>query len=342
MCKASNEPGGPKRCSADMRARAQESHDRVAALEQREREIEELLDTRRTYGSEAAFRAALNTRIREIARTSGVDSAEVARRFALQQFVSRLFDRDPESWLVTGGTALQFRTAEARATADLDLAATRGVEDLTAALTAASRRRAGEHGDFVVAVSPGSGPGAFTGKITYLLNGSRFSVAKLDVAAGRQFPFEPDTLVPDPVVAIDDVRPMSRVRTYSVSSHVADKIAAMYELHGSSGESPSTRSHDLADIVILSRCARVDAEELRAAVRGQEQRRGLVVPTPLSLPSEQWRRSYPARVAQAGLPAELRDADAALVEADRFVGAVLDGRVQAGTWDPDRRSWNPL
>ncbi|WP_169716495.1 nucleotidyl transferase AbiEii/AbiGii toxin family protein, partial [Mycobacterium timonense] len=84
----------------------------------------------------------------------------------------------------------------------------------------------------------------------------------LDVAAGRAFPFERDTLVPDPVVAIDDVRPMSKVRTYAVASHLADKVAAMYEVHGSSGASPSTRSHDLADIVILSRCARVDAEEL--------------------------------------------------------------------------------
>ena len=44
--------------------------------------IEELLDARRTYGSEAAFRAALNTRIREIARTTGVDSAEVAQAAA--------------------------------------------------------------------------------------------------------------------------------------------------------------------------------------------------------------------------------------------------------------------
>ena len=109
-------------------------------------------------------------------------------------------------------------------------------------------------------------------------------MAKLDVVVGRRFPFEPDTLVPDPVVAIDDVRPMSAVRRYAVCSHVADKVAAMDELHGSSGESPSTRSHDLADIVIFSRCARVDAEELRAAVHGQEQRRGVVVPTPLSLP----------------------------------------------------------
>jgi hypothetical protein len=322
-----------------MRARAQESHDRVAALEHRQHEIEKMLDAGRTYGSEKAFRAALNARIREIARCTGSDGSEVARRFALQQFVSRIFDRDPQPWLVTGGTALQFRTTAARSTSDLDLAVSRGVEDLTAALTAASRRRAGEHGEFVVAVSAGSGVGAFSGKITYMLNGSRFAVSKLDVAVGREFPFEPDTLVPDPVVAIDDVRPMSKVRTYAVASHLADKVAAMYEAHGSTGASPSTRSHDLADIVILSRCAGVDAEELRDAVRGQERRRGVVVPTPLVLPSQQWRRSYPARVADAGLPAELRDADAALAEADRFLGAVLDGRIQAGIWDPDRRVW---
>lgn len=342
MCKSSNEPGGPKRCSADTRARAQESADRVTELEERREQLEKQLDSARTYSSEAAFRAALNSRIRVVARQAGLDSVEVARRFALQQFVSRLFDRDPESWLVTGGTALQFRTAEARTTADLDLAAAGMVDDLTAVLTEAVRRRAGEHGDFVVSLTPAGGPGSFTGKIIYRLNGSRFAVAKLDVAAGRRFPFEADTMIPEPVVAIDDVRSMPPVRTYAVASHAADKVAAMYELHGSSGSSPSTRSHDLADIVILSRCAVVDAEELRAAVRDQEQRRGVAVPSPLVLPSEQWRSSYPARVATAGLPAELCDADSALAEADRFVGAVLDGRVQSGTWDPHRREWLPV
>jgi hypothetical protein len=212
------------------------------------------------------------------------------------------------------------------------------VDDVTAALRSASQRRGGEHGDFVVEVSS-SGPGAFTGKINYRLNGIRFAVAKLDVAAGREFPFEPDVLVPDPVVQIDDVRPMSGVRAYPVAAHLADKVAAMYEMHGASGASPSTRSHDLADIVILSRCAIVDARELRAAVRAQEARRGVAVPSPLELPSALWRRSYPSRLVGAGLPAELSDVDAALAEADRFLGAVLDGRVQSGTWDPQRREW---
>jgi hypothetical protein len=74
-------------------------------------------------------------------------------------------------------------------------------------------------------------------------------------------------------------------------------------------------------------------------VRAQEARRGVAVPSPLELPSALWRRSYPSRLVGAGLPAELSDVDAALAEADRFLGAVLDGRVQSGTWDPQRREW---
>lgn len=338
MCKASGEPGGPKRCSADARARAQQSHDQVEELERRAREISAQLDAGRTYGSEQAFRAALNTRIRAIAKDTGADGVEIARRFALQQFISRLFDRYPAAFVVTGGTALQFRTEEARTTADLDLAATAMVDDLSAALNAAGQRRGGEHGDFQVSVTATS-PGSFTGRILYRLNGARFAVAKLDVVVGRDFPFDPDVVVPAPIVAIDDVLPMPRVRAYAVASHVADKVAAMYETHGSAGTSPSTRSHDLADIVILSRCAVVDAGELRAAVRGQEARRGVTIPTPLLLPSAEWRRSYPARVAAGGAPDELRDVDDALAAADRFVGAVLDGRVESGTWDPHQRAW---
>jgi hypothetical protein len=338
MCKASDEPGGPKRCSADARARAQLSHDHVEELEQRAREISAQLDAGRTYGSEEAFRAALNTRIRAVSREMGAGGAEIGRRFALQQFISRLFDRYPSAFVVTGGTALQFRTQEARSTADLDLAATAMVEDLSVALNAAGQRRGGEHGDFEVSVAATS-PGSFTGRVLYRLNGARFAVAKLDVVLGREFPFDPDVVVPEPVLTIDDVLPMPPVRAYAVASHVADKVAAMYETHGSAGTSPSTRSHDLADIVILSRCAVVDARELRAAVRGQEARRGISIPSPLVLPSDGWRLSYAARVAASGAPVELRDVDDALAAAERFVGAVLDGRVESGTWDPHQRAW---
>ncbi|WP_224160494.1 nucleotidyl transferase AbiEii/AbiGii toxin family protein, partial [Prevotella lacticifex] len=47
----------------------------------------------------------------------------MARAFVLQQFSSRLFRSDSaEQWVLTGGTALQYRSTEARPTADADLA----------------------------------------------------------------------------------------------------------------------------------------------------------------------------------------------------------------------------
>ena len=75
----------------------------------------------------------------------------------------------------------------------------------------------------------------------------------------------------------------------------------------------------------------------QCGARGQEARRGVTVPSPPLLCSGEWQRGYPARVAAGGAWAELRDIDDALAAADRFVGAVLDGRVQAGTWGPLRR-----
>lgn len=340
MCKAAHEDGGPKRCSADARARAQQSQQQFERLQYWHGELESALDAARTYKSEAAFRAALNSKLSALAQRTGGSQQDLSRRFALQLFVSRLFDRDPARWLVTGGTALQFRTPqEARPTADLDLALRETTADLQTALGDATRRRAGEHGDFVVAVHPGDSPAAFSGKITYQLGGTRFAVAKLDVVAGRRFPFAADVLRPPLVVAIDDLRPMAEVRTYPVASHVADKVAAMYELHGANGTSSSTRSHDLADITILARCCSVQAQDLRAAVRAEELRRGIRVPSQLRLPSEAWRQTYPSRVRDAGLPDALRDVGSALDLANRFVGAVLAGRVTSGRWDPGLGRW---
>lgn len=209
-----------------MRVRAQAGQDRVRQLEVQEEQLQGQLDAGRTYQSEEGFRAALNARIRQAARSSGLDHAEIARRFALQQFTSRLFAYDPESWLVTGGTALQFRSDEARPTADLDLAVTGELGHLQELLVQASRRRAGEHGDFTVVLSP-CGSGSFTGKITYFLNGARFAVAKIDIATHREFPFPPDILRPSPVLEIDDTLPLAEIRTYAVASHLADKVAAI-------------------------------------------------------------------------------------------------------------------
>lgn len=337
MCRSPEEPGGPRRCSADARRRYEQAQRRVEELQAANEHLTGELDGIRTYRSERAFRAALNDRIRDIAADMGLAHNDLARRFALQQFISRIFSADPDSWVITGGTALQFRTPEARPTADVDLAVTREIADIAEQLRVASARRGGEHGDFQVDVrGVPTNPGFYTGRITYLLNGTRFAVAKIDIAAHRELPVRPDSITPDPVLLIDDTWPMPAVSTMSVPTHLADKLAAMHERHN---DLPSSRAHDLADMLIISRSCTVDAGELWQAIEVQRQRRNITIPEVLQLPSPDWRSTYRNRVSQSGLPTGLRDADAALAEVNAFLGPVLSGRIANGVWDPVSRRW---
>ncbi|WP_137811582.1 nucleotidyl transferase AbiEii/AbiGii toxin family protein, partial [Gordonia sp. GAMMA] len=76
------------------------------------------------YASEEAFRAGLKARLSAEARTSRFSRDELAQTVTLQLFLARLFrSPDADQWILTGGTALQFRApTQARPTADADLA----------------------------------------------------------------------------------------------------------------------------------------------------------------------------------------------------------------------------
>lgn len=337
MCRSPDEPGGPRRCPVDARRGYERARQLVGDLEAANERLTAELDAILTYRSEQAFRAALNDRIREVAADLGLAHNDLARRFALQQFISRIFSADPHSWVIAGGTALQFRTSEARPTADVDLAVTRQIYDIADQLRTASARRGGEHGHFQVDVrGVPTNPGFYTGRIAYTLNGTRFAVAKIDIAAQRELPVQPDSITPEPVLRIDDTWPMPPISTMSVPTHLADKLAAMHERHNGL---PSSRAHDLADMLIISRSCTVEASELRQAIEFQKQQRNIAIPEVLQLPSPDWRSTYRNRVSQSGLPVGLRDADAALAEVNAFLGPVLGGCVTAGHWDPVRRRW---
>jgi hypothetical protein len=130
------------------------------------------------------------------------------------------------------------------------------------------------------------------------------------------------------------------MRIYPVALHLADKVAAMYEHHGPDGTTPSTRPHDLADIIILSRSTSVDAAVLRAAVREQELRRHITVPVPLTIPNSDWERTYQERVRHTALPTDLHDLASAMAEANRFLAPALSGTAN-NAWDPTTGGWAP-
>lgn len=289
--------------------------------------------------SEAAFRASLQARLRNAAANSAWSLQELTRAFALQQFSARLFrSQAGQRWVLTGGTALQYRTSEARPTADADLAARSESGDLLAELEAATQPEVGEPGRFHITITPGRTPGIHTGTLVYLLDGSRVATASIDITVDRPMALPPDLLTPTPVVVIEGLPELPPMRIYPVALHLADKVAAMYEHHGPDGTTASTRPHDLADIIILSRSATVDAGALRTAIADQEQRRGITVPVPLTIPSPGWAQTYSERVRHTTLPPELHDVRTALATANEFLEPVLTGAA-TGNWDPATRAW---
>ncbi|MGW8812957.1 nucleotidyl transferase AbiEii/AbiGii toxin family protein [Gordonia terrae] len=293
------------------------------------------------YASEEAFRAGLKARLSAQARTSRFSRDELAQTVTLQLFLARLFrSPDADQWILTGGSALQFRApTQARPTTDADLATRLDAEHMQRSLRQAAHPGPGDFGEFDIAIIPTRSPGLFAGRIRYNIAGQRFSDATLDIATHREMLLPPETISPNPVLALDELDPMPVIRMQAAAEAVADKVAALYELHGTHGDSPSTRAHDLVDLVILARTQSFDAEQLCAAIRHQEHRRDLTIPVPLVLPNPIWERDYPARAAHSGLPAHLHQAHAALAAANSLIEPILTGATGNSQWNPDDGMW---
>ncbi|OCW87507.1 hypothetical protein A8M60_01705 [Nocardia farcinica] len=293
------------------------------------------------YASEEAFRAGLRARLSAEARTNRFSRDELAQTVTLQLFLARLFrSPDADQWILTGGTALHFRApTQARPTADADLATRLDAEHMQRSLRQAAQPGPGDFGEFDVRITATRSPGLFAGRIHYNIAGQRFSNAKLDIATHREMLLPPEMLSPHPVLALDELDPMPVIRMQAAAEAVADKVAALYELHGPHGDTPSTRAHDLVDLVILARTQSFDAEQLHTAIRHQEHRRGLTIPVPLVLPNPTWERDYPQHAVHSGLPAHLHQADAALAAANSLIEPILTDATGNGQWNPDDGAW---
>lgn len=294
------------------------------------------------YASEEAFRASLKVRLSRLARETRYSRDELARTFTLQLFLARLFrSPDADKWVLTGGTALQFRApTEARPTADADLATHLDRADLTQSLAEVAAPRPGEYGHFELTVGGTDTPGLFTGRLRYVLAGQRFSDATLDLATHRELLFAPQKITPQALVAVDELRHMPAIAVNSAAEALADKVAALYELHGPRGTTPSTRAHDLVDLIIIARTQHLDSDNVRTAITAEQARRGIRIPMPLTNPNPMWERDYPDRARHSGLPSELHSLTAALATANDFLEPVMSAQItNRSQWEPGTQRW---
>lgn len=134
---------------------------------------------------------------------------------------------------------------------------------------------------------------------------------------------------------------MPEFALYPLPAQIADKVCAMYGRYGRDG-GPSTRYHDLVDLVLIISAWRFPADVLARGLSQESERRGLVLPAAMSVPSVGgWSAGYEAIARTvSGLPGGgVLTLDSALVVAGRCLDPILSNQVVLGFWDPDAGRW---
>jgi len=296
------------------------------------------MSTTRSYGSPAAFRTALTDKLKLKAESSQWTLPQLQRQMAYDRLLERLYLVD-DGWVVKGATALLARDIGVRATIDIDVYRKAALDVAEADLRQAATTDIGDWFTFEI--------------------GSAQAVA--DAAAGMRLPvkayigatvwasFHVDLVGSDITMTgqPDDVPPLARVvmpdvdqhgyRAYPLVDHIADKVAAMFELHGAM-DVPSTRYKDLVDLVAIVIAVSVNAEPQMTALRSEADRRSLNLPARFAVPDRDlWEPGYAAEAGRSLLPVA-HTLDEALTTVAPFLDPLLDGTA-AGTWDPQRGRW---
>lgn len=273
----------------------------------------------REYASPAAFRAAVETRLRHRARRLEIPAYIVRRQTGLERLMVRLTKVAPDRWALKGGFGLETRLGDkARVSVDLDADHVHGADSARADLQRAAVEDVGDHFGFAVTGSEPLREAGVDLAVRYKLESS---------IAGRSFePLQVDVTIvaPDPWDAQPARRPgllaelgldPIEILLIPLERQVAEKLHALTRTYKSGG---TTRARDLVDLLLIHEHERVDVALLRDVIRRVFDRRATqAVPERLPLPPRDLSVAYRREAEQIGIVPELE-------EAHRFVAAWLD------------------
>lgn len=292
----------------------------------------------RGYGSPAAFRRALTDKLRANAETSRWTLSQLQRQMAYDRLLERLYLVD-EGWVVKGATALLARDIGVRATIDIDVYREAARDVAGADLRAAATKDIGDWFAFEIgaARSVADAAAGVRFPVTAYIGTTVWASFHVDlVGSDLRMTGQPEAVPPLARVVMPDLD-QHGYRAYPLVDHVADKVVAMFELHGARG-APSTRFKDLVDIVAIVISASVDAGSQLTALRSEAERRGITLAARFHVPDRAlWERGYAAEAGRSLLPVA-HTLDDALATVAPFLDPLLDGSA-AGTWDPEHRRW---
>ncbi len=277
------------------------------------------------YESAAAFRQALDERLRRERDLGGLALDALRKKVLIERLLARLFGGPAGRWLLKGGYAFELRYGpRARTTRDVDLAVTgmagtleARLEDLRSELLRAAQL---DLGDFLrytigraraqVLGAPGGG-GSFS--VSVALDGREYGAFPLDAGFGDARLGQPEELVGSDWLAFAG---LSAVRVWAVprAQQFAEKIHA-YTFPWKDRE--NTRTKDLVDMLLLIEREQLDRTEVRGALeatfaaRAQQE-----LPSELLPPPQSWRSGFAAMAIETGL--EHRDLESGFDRLGRF------------------------
>jgi len=290
----------------------------------------------RSFSSPAAFRQALERRLKTASEERNVPLNTLRLKFLIERLLARLFAHPNPPWLLKGGYAMELRyRPHARTTKDIDLsvAADEHTADLESRLErirdelqTAADVDLGDYLTFRIATPRAELLGAPQGGARFpveaLMAGRVFGSFHIDVGIGDALHGVPELLWGEDLLAFADIAP-AQALAIPKAQQFAEKIHA-YTYPWTDRQ--NTRTRDLVDLLLMLERQPPDPEDVRASLAATFTARGThPVPEVLQEPPADWATEFAEMAAEVQLVTDsLRGAFqrlSAYWSAQRFAGA---------------------
>lgn len=291
------------------------------------------------YATPATFDRAL----KKAAKTAGGDPGEAYRQALRDRFLCRVFYGGNGRFVLKGGSGMLARIPNARATRDLDFAAS-GRVSAESALAELERVAALDLGDWCSFKLTKSEESMDENGYSRLLR-LRFATlvgreekdpVLIDLSLDCQTTLPPERLAPANRLEMPGLETCDYLM-YPLPDQMADKLCAIMELQP--GGYPSSRMKDLVDVVLYATNEQFDLGQLRCAIASECAKCGMSVPGSFAAPGA-WRDRFEDYAQKNGVQGEFVSFETASALASRFFNPAL---VNAGrgndVWDSKELCW---
>ncbi len=285
------------------------------------------------YESGAAFRRALEDRLRTKGLETGVPLVRLRKMVAFDRFLSRLFFHEPDQWVVKGGFALQLRLgASARTTKDIDLLVIGETQEIYPHLRDSGAIDLGDWFAFEVMNTIHSDVddiGGLRYRIHSLLDGRTFERFHIDIGIGDPLLAPVEYLETPALLTFAGIEP-TIVPCYPITQQIAEKYHAFTRPHVSG---VSSRVKDFVDMLLLAEMGKLDSISLRKAIQVTfDDCKTHELPVKVPQPSKDWSLPFQKLAIEVGL--EFKSLSDAGVALQQFLDPALETETQ--------KSWNSI